>query len=47
MKHILTLTVIAITALCHFGCSSDEEPTDVDSPIMEGTLEVTSERLTF
>ncbi len=41
MKHILTLTVIATMALCHFGCSSDEEPTDADSPIMEGTLEVT------
>lgn len=38
MKRILILTAIAIMALYHFGCSSDEEPTDVDSGTMESTL---------
>ena len=43
MKRILILTAIAIMALCHFGCFSDEEPTDVDSGTMEDTLGVTTE----
>ncbi|MYF55212.1 hypothetical protein F4225_05495 [Candidatus Poribacteria bacterium] len=49
MKHFFTLTLIGIIALCNFGCSSDEEPSDVDSPTMpsmenplDGTPEVTA-----
>ncbi len=38
MKRFLTLTAIAIMALYHFGCSSDEEPADVDSGTMETTI---------
>ena len=39
MKHIFTLTLIGIIAICSFGCSSDEEPSDVDSPPIDNPLD--------
>lgn len=43
MKQIFALTLIGIIALCSFGCSSDEEPSDVDSPPIDNPLDGTPE----
>ncbi len=45
MKRFFTLIGIVIMVFSYFSCSSDEEPADMDSPIMSDTTEETLEMI--
>ena len=43
MKHLLVLMSTAVMVFCYFGCSSDEEPAEMQSPILSEETAATSE----